>query len=243
MVHFAGMLKKLDNVFLGIEWKLSLGSFVWAVLFPVGSFAVTSWATRAAGVFSQYAPLSWIVAGFVGLLIYALSVFLYGVGQSRTVRSKYDANFLLETGGVDPLSKVFEGKRIYLNDFILPSNPIVEGKNFVDCEIVGPANIYLGIGNSINDVKPFHVDAVALSGKNDFTNAYNFHNCTFRNCTFHRVTLFFHPEEVPKLQHLDWLNWITVISNKESLPSVIPASQIEDQSDQSPKEIEEEKPR
>ncbi|PHQ94848.1 MAG: hypothetical protein COB40_11510, partial [Marinosulfonomonas sp.] len=121
------MWKKLDRVFLGIEWKLSLGTFIWAVVFPVTSVALPAWAAWTAGVFSQYAPLSWVTVGFAGLVVYALSIFLYGIGQSRAVRSKYDAKFLLETGGVDPLAKVFEDKRIFLNDFVLPSNPVVDG--------------------------------------------------------------------------------------------------------------------
>lgn len=96
-------------------------------------------------MFSEYAPLSWVVAGVVGVLIYACIVFVYGAGQQRAVRSRYDARFMRQSGGVDPLSKVVEGKRIYLSDFILPSNPYVNGKNFVDCEIVGPANIFFDV--------------------------------------------------------------------------------------------------
>ena len=71
-------------------------------------------------MFSQYAPFSYIVVGTAGVLSYALAVFLIGTGRFRSVRSKYDAKFMKETGGVDPLAKVFEGKRIYLNDFVLP---------------------------------------------------------------------------------------------------------------------------
>ena len=120
---------------------LSLGTLIWAILIPT-SFALPAWATWASRMFSGYAPLSWVIAGFCGLLVYTACVALYGFGRHRTVMSRYDEKFLRETGGVDPQSKVFEGKRIFLNDLILPSNPTVNGKTFVDCEIVGPANVY-----------------------------------------------------------------------------------------------------
>ena len=210
---------------------------------PAGSFALPAWATRAAGVFSQYSPLSWVVAGFAGLFCYAFAVFIYGTGQQRSVRSRYDSKFMQETGGVDPLARVFEGKRICLNDFVLPSQPRVAGKTFVDCEIVGPTNMYFESDNSVDDVQPGFVDAVALSGERQFSNGVLFRNCKFRGCTFHRVTLFFQPVEVLRIKQLNWLNWISPLPPADLLTDLDKPSLIEDQSDQSPTENEEEKPR
>lgn len=191
-------------------------------------------------MFSEYAPLSWVAAGFVGLLLYAIAVFLYGTGQQRSVRSRYDSKFMQEAGGVDPLAKVFEGKRIFLNDFLLPSNPVCDSKTFVDCEIVGPTNIFLEGNNTINEVRPVFVDGVALEVGKQFYNGSTFRNCAFRGCTFHKVTLFFTAYEATKNQHLEWVNWITPLPLQEQLPMDMP-SQIEDQSDQSHKEPEEKK--
>ena len=200
-----------------MESRLSLGALLMGLLAPT-SFALPAWAASAAKVFSELAPLSWVVAGFVGLLTYVLCVALYGFGRGRIVRARYDARFLSETGGVDPLSKVFEGKRIFLNDFILPSNPVVTEKTFVDCEIVGPANIFLAVGNRIDDIQSDKVDAVALSQDAQFLNGFVFNNCTFRGCTFHRITIFFHSTEVAINSHLNWLNWISEMPVQTDLP-------------------------
>lgn len=194
-------------------------------------------------MFSEYAPFSWVAIGFVGLFFYAVCVALYGFGMSRAVKSKYDAKFMQETGGVDPLSKVFEDKRIYLNDFVLPSSPVIDSKTFVGCEIVGPANIYMTEDYRISDIRPGLVDAVVLEGKNHFNNGYIFRNCTFRGCTFQRVTLFFLPDAAISHSNLDWLNWITPMPAQASLQFEEQPSQIEDQSDQQQKETEEEKQR
>jgi len=225
------------------EWRLSLATVIWSLFVPVGSFALPAWAAEAAGVFSEYAPLSWVVAGFAGLLLYAIAVFIYGTGQQRSVRSRYDARFMEKTGGVDPLAKVFEGKRIYLNDFVLPSKPVVIGKTFVDCEIVGPTNMYFEVGNAVDSVQPGTVDAVALSGKRQFFNGVLFRDCKFRGCTFHRITLFFEPHEALEIQHLEWLNWISPLPDQTALSGLDKPSRIEDQSDQSQKETGAETPR
>lgn len=237
------MLKRLNKFFMHFEWRLSLATVIWSLLVPAGSFALPAWATRATGVFSEYAPLSWVVAGFVGLLVYAIAVFIYGTGQQRSVRSRYDAKFMQETGGVDPLARVFEGKRIYLNDFVLPSKPEVIGKTFVDCEIVGPTNMYFQLDNSVDDVRPGLVDAVALNGERQFYNGVLFRNCKFRGCTFHRVTLFFEPQEALRIQSLNWLNWISPMPPSDLLTNEGKPSLIEDQTDRSHLDTEEDTPR
>ena len=216
-VRAMSVLSRVNRLLSGIEWRWSLGTLVSSILIPTTSFALPAWATWASRMFSDYAPLSWVIAGFGGLLVYAACVALYGFGLHRTVRSRYDEKFLKGTGGADPLSKVFEGKRIFLNDFILPSNPFVNGKTFVDCEIVGPANIYLARDNNISEIQAGKVDAVSLSGKNQFLNGFAFSSCTFRRCTFHQITLFFHLKEARLIADLDWLNWIVELSAQDDL--------------------------
>lgn len=115
------------------------------------------------------------------------------------------------------------------------------GKTFVECEIVGPSNLFFEVGNSVDDVTPGLVDAVALSGDRVFYNGILFRDCKFRGCTFHRVTLFFQPAESLQIQHLNWLNWISPLPKKVEPEEPQEPSQIEDQSNQPPKEIEEEK--
>ena len=226
------MFSKFNRFLSGIEWRLSLGAAIWGILFPATSIVLPAWATWATGIFSTYSPFSWVAAGFLGLFVYSVCVALNGFGQGRAVRARYDAKFLAATGGVDPLAKVFEGKRIFLNDFVLPSNPYVDGKTFVDCEIVGPANLFLESDNAINNVQPGTVDAVALSGERQFFNGASLRNCTFRGCKFLRVTLFLSPQEAHLIKELVWLNWITLIPPAPALNGSQAPSLIEDQSAQ-----------
>lgn len=213
------MIGKFSGLFRGLEWQLSLGNFAWQLFVPAGFFALPAWAIQASDTFAAYSPLSWVVAGLIGLLLYAVVIYLIGVGKKEAARAKYDANFLEKTGGIDPVSKVFESKRIFINDLAPPSEMTVEDKTFIDCEIVGPSNIYLQYGNNITEARSRNIDAVALSGKEMFTNGTVLRNCTFRRCSFHRVTIFVDPNEVPRLieENNSWVRWISELPTDLSL--------------------------
>ena len=201
--------KKISRFFSGIEWKLSLANLAWGVPAAIASFALPAWAVRASKVFEEYAPLSWVVAGFMGSVCAAI---IYGVaawGRSRWVRASYDARMLAQGGAVDPLEKTFERKRIYLNEFCLPSHPFIEGKAFIDCELIGPANIIFVSGNNIMDAKYPVVDAIYMKEGARPNNGYVFKDCIFRSCNFSRVTFLVQHEETNMFSNFSFVNWLT----------------------------------
>jgi hypothetical protein len=175
----------------------------------VASFSLPAWATWAANIFSQYAPLSWVVAGFCGVLAWVIIRVIWNWAYQISVRAEYDAKFIEHGGNFNPLDSTFERKRIFVNDFVLPSHPYIENKTFIDCDIIGPANLYFYVGNQMSPVKPPPIDAVCLDPTKKFSNGFLFSNCIFRNCSFQRITLF-----VSQPTYEDWknnplFNWIS----------------------------------
>jgi hypothetical protein len=202
-------VKKVDRFFSGLEWKWSLVNLLWGVPAAIASFALPAWAVKASKVFEQYAPLSWVVAGFIGL---ASGVLIYSVaawGRGRWVRARYDSRMLAQGGSIDALEKTFERKRIYLNEFCLPSHPLVEDKAFIDCEIVGPANIIFISGNNISDGRYPICDAVYMRNGVGPYNGYIFKDCMFRGCNFTRVTFLVPFEETEMFKGYSLVRWIT----------------------------------
>jgi hypothetical protein len=183
-----------------------------------GAFAITAWAARAAKLFSEYGPLSWVVAGFAGLFFVMICALLLAVARRLWVRSNYDARMLPKGPLVDPMHRTFEGKRIFLNEFMLPSHPLIEGKTFVDCEIIGPANLYLHFGNRVDESQFPRCDAVLLGAGKEFNNGVILRNCTLRRCSFQRITWFVSPSEYAGSKNSNWLNWITDDPSKPELP-------------------------
>jgi hypothetical protein len=190
-------------------------SWIWANLGNIvqmavwlGGFAVTAWAAAAANLLSQFAPFSYVVAGLLGSWIVSSGYWLIASARTRWVRTKYDNTMMLRGGLIDPLAKTFESKRIYLSEFVLPSHPIIEGKTFIDCEIIGPANLMLISGNNVADNRLPHCDALALAPNDVPHNRIMLSNCVFRSCSFQRVTFFISAEEFPLVKNIDWLRWI-----------------------------------
>lgn len=193
-------------------WNLATGTSL------VASFGLPAWAIRSARIFSQYAPLSWIVAGFCGLLLVVLIRLLWHYGSRIRINALFDLKSLGDHGGdFNPLDMTFERKRIYLNSFVLPSHSLVDGKTFIDCDIVGPANIYFHSSNLAQPIKPPKVDAVWLHPSAQFFNGFIFTNCIFRNCSFQRVTLFASIENYASWKDNHNLNWISIPPNEEHI--------------------------
>jgi hypothetical protein len=185
-------------------WTLISGSGL------VASFALPAWAVRAAQIFADYAPLSWVVAGFIGVLLGVLTRLLWQAANRLRIRNLWDARSLDRGSLINPLDLTFERKRIVLDDFVLPSWTWIEGKTFIDCDLIGPANMYFNSTNMAQPIRPPKVDAVWLDPKAIFNNGFIFNNCIFRNCSFQRITMYASVENYRVWKDNPNLNWISI---------------------------------
>lgn len=204
-----GNAKSLDNFFTGVESKLSLLTMLWGIPAVIASFALPAWAVKASKVLEAYSPLSWVSAGFIGLFVSSLIYLVLASAKARWVRARYDARMLAIGGALDPLDKTFERKRIYINEFCLPSHPLIEDKSFIDCEIIGPANVLFVEGNNISQGKYPVCDAVWLKSDVIPNGIYLFKNCIFKGCNFSRVTFFVPYDEKEMFRTYALVRWIT----------------------------------
>lgn len=187
------------------------------------SFALPAWAVKMTGIMSQYEPFSWVVAGFSGAMLAVIAYAIAAFARGKFLRAKYDSRMLAQGGFIDPLEKTFERKRIYLNEFCLPSHPFVENKAFIDCELIGPANIIFLSGNSITDARYPIVDAIYMEESARPTNGYIFKDCIFRGCNFSRVTFLVQHEETNMFRSFSLVNWLTVSPNAQTEMNFSPA--------------------
>lgn len=216
------ILRWLSN----LEWQLSL----WTLLKGgsiIGSFALPAWSVHAAHIFAQYQPFSWVAAGFCGVLVAAIIFAVFAAARAKIVRTQYDRNLYNKSGFIDPMANTFENKRIFLSDFILPSDPFIGRKTFINCEIVGPANLFLRGNYQVHEQMLPLVDAVILNGDKDFFNGITVEDCTFRGCSFKRITLMMLPHEYQRYKDLGWLHWISRPDQVQGeLPGVLNAEVV-----------------
>lgn len=185
----------------------------------VASFGLPAWAVHSSKLFSDYAPLSWVAAGFVGVALLVVLRLLWHVGNKIKIKVKFDAMSLERGSLINPLESTFVKERIHVNDFVLPSHPFIDGKAFIDCEIIGPANIYFELGNAATDIKGPKFDGVWLGPRAKFNpnNGFIFRNCTFKNCSFQRITMFASLENHAAWNSLPNVNWIGIEATPEDI--------------------------
>lgn len=209
--------ERINRFFMNSEWRLSL---VLTMVGIVSSFALPAWAVRATNLFADYSPFSWVAAGFIGFLLFAFGYFLIAHARSKWVRSRYDHNLYKRTGFVDPMAATFENKRIFLSDFILPSDPHIEGKTFINCEIIGPANLFFRNNNRVDEHRLPVCDGIVIQPGKPFLNGVFLDGCAFRKCSFKRVTVVLLPEMYQHSRNVDWLNWIAVPDEQPDIPGL-----------------------
>jgi hypothetical protein len=198
-----------------LDKLLSIGQWAIKAAIALSAFAIPAWAARAANILGEYAPFSWVAIGILGALALAGAYALWGWGRQRHRRASYDKRMLQRGSYVDPLEKTFERRRIFLNEFALPSHPLIEDKTFIDCEIIGPANIILDTGNRVDEPRFPLCDTVLMSAPARPFNGYAFRRCAFRGCSFQRITFLIPAHEYEMARGVDWLNWITLHPDAE----------------------------
>jgi hypothetical protein len=164
-----------------------------------------------------------VAAGFCGFLLFAFGYALIARARAQWVRTKYDYGLYKRTGFVDPMVATFENKRIFLADFILPSDPHIEGKTFINCEIVGPANVFFRYNNRVDEHRLPICDGVVIAPGKPFYNGVFLDGCAFRKCSFKRVTVAVLPDMYEQSKNVDWINWISVRDEQPDLPGLEPS--------------------
>lgn len=195
------------------------------------SFALPAWAASAVNVLDVFSPLSWVLAGFTGLALCAIAYSAIGVGAFWWTTAKIRSVWAREHHTVNPLDTVFEKQRINVADLVTPFDRVVANKTFIDCELVGPANLYISATHNSSMAMKGSIfnpcEAVMVTNEAVVHNAINFNDCVFTNCKFYAVTLFFREYAFAGANRLVLgLNWITPTITNPPQPELADAKDI-----------------
>lgn len=100
-----------------------------------------------------------------------------------------------DVDNVNPLSKEFHTKRIRLSDLVNPITSHIEGKRFIDCELMGSANVLFYDNLKIDGLTMTNCDVVVLNEKEPMMvyNAIRLENCIIINCKIYGCTIIAFP--------------------------------------------------
>ncbi|QGY80817.1 hypothetical protein [Sphingorhabdus lacus] len=206
--------------------KKSLGSGVtrlseivtfWTAL-PAGAVALMSgYLSSGVSWIAALGPFGVFSAGLMGFFLSSLG--LAAITKNRLWRLQVDTakRLIGESSPFDPMESIFVDKRIKIADLINPYDQIIIGKKFINCELIGPANIIPMLGNGKFTGNRFdQSDSVEIRNDAKPSNAIGFVDCDIENCRFFRVTIFWQQgarkiaDEIITSQ-----NWLTVMEDSQ----------------------------
>lgn len=112
---------------------------------------------------------------------------------------------------INPAQKTFANVRINIHDLLPPAWRIIDSKDFIECDIIGPANVLIEGKSSILNSGYATVDFVLIRQDRGIHNVIVFKDCTFQRCKFFNITIFAPPPYKQKYEKglntpILWLN-------------------------------------
>jgi hypothetical protein len=158
----------------------------------------------------------------------ALAQSLRAKARERNARSVALAKWQESTGDhVNPMLPEFHTKRIRLEDLMNPITRRIPKKRFIDCELVGPANITF-FRADMADTNFINCDMVVVINEIPINNIMLFDDITAINSTFFGCTVFIPPSMVPKFAAMG-ANFLTLSGHpnidREMIQRLAPTSE------------------
>jgi len=204
------MLKRLFD-------HLSSHVTVWTWAWPyasgiLGVGVLSAVIAQATAWIAPWGPLGWWFSGLTGALFAMLLFFLGAITYSKITDARLKKRVYGSHDKINPLESHFRRQRIKINDLVLPFDPIIHGKTFEDCDLLGPCNVIVMGRTELSHCGGSNVQAAIVALKPDvgIQNAVAFQDCTIRRCRLYQLT-FLVPDEAYLLfkKGLNNLEWIT----------------------------------
>jgi hypothetical protein len=221
------MWKAINEIFQRWEWRLSL----YQILSGGGILStalITGWIASAQDWVNQYGALGWWIAALTGAL--AATLICVGIASLRYFMARASAvrTWSERVTDINPLDSQFNRRRIHLQSIVDPIGSRIIGKQFVNCELVGPANIFISPNSRLMGATFIQCDVVIAKDGAFAYNVIALENSEILNCTLWRCALFVTSDAVPHFQRMG-AKFITLTG----VPEI---------DSQSPPSIEQEKP-
>lgn len=175
--------------------KLASHATLWPFLLGSGFMtALAGWAAHATRLLQPYAPLSWVASALTAGFLCAGIFAFYGRGKLWLTTETVRREFYKNTDRLNPLETTFRERRINILDLASPIEPVIRGKTFIDCEIIGPAIVCLSATSpgkgGMNGVAFIDCNACKVRDNFFLSNGLMFEDCTFLRGKMFRITLF-----------------------------------------------------
>lgn len=173
-----GLLQFLDRL---VRWAPpAVGTFL--------SGGLAGWAATATAAVNAYGPISWVISGLAGALMFCLAWYLWSIARLNIAKYEFAKELATRPHIINPLQDTFTKQRIDVNAFRTPTSDLVVGKVFVDCELRGPA-VVLFMGSHFSDAGFINCEMVKVRDKVQIYNVVPFKDITVRGGKLCNLTI------------------------------------------------------
>lgn len=162
----------------------------WPVVVAVGSGGVVGWAAHATKWLNDYGPISWVIAALLGSMFVLGCYWLIATIRVKAALASYTTK-RSNAYSVNVLASVHDHERMNLTQFSHPYLRPTENVRFADCELMGPALVFLN-GCTLKECRMEQCEVVILGQDVGSIGMTQFNFCSFLRCSFYRVTWLMH---------------------------------------------------
>lgn len=173
---------------------------MWTLIPATAVGVVTGYLSQGVAWIDQFGAFGWWSAGLLGFLVAALGLALAGIGREKWAIARATRKWAGQVDDINPLDTEFHKKRIRLVDLAHPITFKIKGKRFIDCQLVGPANLVLLSGINLNSNTFTKCDFVPTKKELYVLNAIGLEDCEVIGGEILETVLFVHPDIVALLE-------------------------------------------
>ena len=122
-----------------------------------------AWVGAATEWIAGYGPIGWLFAGFAAALATVLILLMFAWLRYAWIKASATRKWKEQSSDVNPLDDVFHKKAIKIQSFTNPFTKRISNKKFYDCELIGPAIIYIHTNNSFIGNTFYFCDMIVLN--------------------------------------------------------------------------------
>lgn len=162
----------------------------------------------------QYAPASWWFGGLLGTSLFVFIIWLGAKIRLEWIKGRFARQVHKQVDHFNPLDSEFQKLRMNIHHLSNPVGRRIEGKRFIDCELIGPANIIIYQNCRIDSVGFIGCDVVVGAPKATINNVVSLKDVVIFGGAIYRATVFIHPDMVKKFRKSN-MNFVTLTGDPE----------------------------
>lgn len=193
------MFEKIQKLLDRVESRIAL----WQILSGLGaasSFGISAGVAAVTDWLHEYSPASWWFGGLLGLLVFCCSLWLMAKFRWAWAQTRAVAKWAKQADTFNPLEPEFHKLRMNAQQLANPLTLIVQGKKLIDCELIGPGNIFFYRNCDISHVCFSGCEVVVVQPGARIQNAIVFEDVSMYGGTIYRATIFITPDNVGKFR-------------------------------------------